>query len=114
MKILNKSNDKFLATEVILADTFISRLKGLMLKKNLEKGMAMLIYPCNMIHTSFMKFPIDVIFLSDEYEVISVIENILPWHISPLVRKSIIVLELPSGAIKNTNTKIGDFIEIIL
>lgn len=112
MEIINKNNNKLLASKVIIADTFITRFKGLMLKKNLEEDAAMLIHPCNSVHTFFMKFPLDIIFISKEYEVIYVMENMLPGKTSSFIRKSMGVLELPSGTIEKTNTKKGDFLNI--
>lgn len=84
-----------------------------MFKKKLEEETAMLIHPCNMVHTFFMKFPIDILFISKEYEALYAIENMLPQNISPFIRKAISVIELPSGTIEKTNTKKGDCLKII-
>jgi len=113
MEIINENTNKLLISNVIMADTFITRLKGLMFKKKLEENTAMLIHPCNMIHTFFMKFPLDILFISKEYEVIYVIENMLPGNTSPFIKKAMGVLELPAGTIEKTNTKKGDFLNII-
>ena len=113
MEIINKNNNKLLASKVIMADTFMTRLKGLMFKKNLEKDTAMLIHPCNSVHTFFMKFSLDILFISKEYEVIYVIENMLPGKTSPLIRKAMGVLEFTSGTIEKTNTKKGDFLNVV-
>lgn len=108
MKIINRNSSGILAQKVDIANTFMTRLKGLMFKKNLEENTGMLIYPCNMIHTFFMRFPLDVLFLSKEYKVIHIIENMIPGKTSSFVRKGKYVLELPIGTIKRTNTKKGD------
>ena len=112
MKIINENNSEILADEIIVADNFFTRLKGLMFRKSLEEKLAMLIYPCNSVHTFFMKFPLDIVFLSKEYEVLHIIENMMPRKISPYIRKTKSVLELPAGVIKNTKTKKGDFLKI--
>lgn len=113
MEIRNKSNNKIIASEVVMADTFITRLKGLMFKERLEEDSAMLICPCNSVHTFFMKFPLDILFISKEYEVLYVIKNMLPQNISPFIRKSFLVLELPVGTIEKTNTEKGDYLNMI-
>lgn len=113
MEIINKKNNEILAQKVIIADKFLSRLMGLMFKKKLEKNAGMLIYPCNSVHTFFMKFPIDVVFISKEYEVLYVIENMSPGKTSKFIKRAKSVLELPSGVIEKTKTKKGDFLRII-
>lgn len=114
MNIINKSNNSVLADNVIVADTFFYRLKGLMFKRTFEDNSAIVLYPCNSIHTFFMKFSLDVIFLSNDYKVIYLMKNIGPRRISPIVKNAKIVLELPSGVINKTGTKLGDFLNINL
>lgn len=113
MEIINKKNNEMLANKVIISDRFLSRLMGLMFKKKLQKNSSMLIYPCNSVHTFFMKFPIDIVFLSKEYEVLYVIENMLPGKMSPFIRNAKSVLELPSGVIEETKTKKGDLLNLV-
>jgi uncharacterized protein len=60
-----------------------------------------------------MKFPLDIIFISKEYEVFYVIENMLPANTSPFIKNAKRVLELPVGTIERTKTKKGDFLNII-
>ncbi len=69
------------------------------------------IVPCPMIHTFFMAFPIDVLFLDEELRVRKVIENLKPWRISPWVFSAKSVLELPGGSL-NGSVSIGDELEI--
>lgn len=107
-KITNMSNGNIIAEQAAYADTFISRLKGLMFRNNFNKGEALFIIPCNSIHTFWMKFPIDVVFLSKENTVIYIIENFQPNKISSLLRKAHSVIELPAGTIKECNIKKGD------
>lgn len=112
MNIINKSNNRVLANKVIVADTFINRLKGLMFEKSLGENTAIIIFPCNAIHTFFMRFSLDVIFISKENEVLYIIENMLPKRISPFIKRAKSVLELPAGTIKKTKTKKNDFLII--
>lgn len=107
-KITNMSNGNIIADQAAYADTFISRLRGLMFRNNFNKGEALVIIPCNSIHTFWMKFPIDVVFLSKENTVIYIIENFQPNKISPLFRKAHSVVELPIGTIKECSIKQGD------
>ncbi|HSQ87816.1 DUF192 domain-containing protein, partial [Romboutsia sp.] len=111
LRVINTEN-KIIAEDLIVADSFITRLKGLMFKKNFNKGEALIIKPCSSIHTFNMKFSIDVVFISKDNNVLYTIENLKPNRVSPIIRKSYSVLELPAGTIKETNIKIGNKILI--
>lgn len=112
MRIKNTSKGKFLAENCKVADTFRTRLRGLIGKSGLQTGDALFIKPCNSVHTLFMRFPIDVLFLDANNTVIFLIENMLPWKISPFVKKAKSVVEIPVGTIKASNTETGDSLEI--
>ena len=58
----------------------------------------------------FMQFPIDVIFLSRDNEIIKIYKNLKPWRISSIIRSAVCVIELPAGTIDNTSTEEGDTI----
>jgi hypothetical protein len=87
-------------------------MKGLLGKKELPQGEALWIKPCFSVHTFFMKFSIDVIFLNKKNQVIAAVRNLKPNRITRLYPQSLSVLELPTGTIDDTNTAIGDKIEI--
>jgi uncharacterized membrane protein (UPF0127 family) len=88
-----------LATNVEVANNIISRLLGLMFRKKMEEGKAMLISPCNSIHTFFMNFSIDVLFLDDQFKVIKIIRSMRPWRMSWPYWRASQVLELPAGTV---------------
>ncbi len=111
-KITNMSNGNIIAEQAAYADTFISRLRGLMFRNSFNKGEALVIVPCNSIHTFWMKFPIDVVFLSKENVVIYTIENFHPNKISSLLRKAHSVVELPVGTIKECSIQQEDLLMI--
>ena len=106
--IINKTKKVTLAEEVILAATAIKRMKGLLGLRKLNDKSAMVIKPCNSIHTFFMRFPIDVLFVDKYGKVIKAIANILPFRVSPVCFRSYFVIELPAGVIKSTLTAVGD------
>lgn len=86
------------------ADTFMKRFLGLMFKRAMPIGHGILLMPCSGIHTCFMRFPIDVIYLSDNYEVLG-IETVGPWRLGRHVKGAKMVLELPAGC--GAQLKIG-------
>lgn len=65
--------------EVEIADSFLKRLRGLMLRSHLDRGKGLLLAPCNSIHMLFMRFAIDVIYLDKEYCIKKIARNVLPW-----------------------------------
>ena len=84
-------------TRVDSADTFWKRSLGLMGKPRLEPGRGLLIPGCRSIHTCFMRFPIDAIFLDDHDRPVKIVRNIRPWRLAWGGLKACSVLEVESG-----------------
>ena len=112
MKAINLTRNTDLASNVVLAKGFFKRMKGLLLKKGMMKGEALLIAPCKGVHTIGMRFSIDVVFLNKNNEVIALRKSLRPNQLTPIYINSLTVLELPAGVIEATNTQVGDKIEI--
>jgi uncharacterized membrane protein (UPF0127 family) len=112
MKAVNLSNQRELATNLVATRNIFGRIKGLLGKDSLPPGEALLIKPCNAIHTIGMRFAIDVIFLSRDNHVIAVSKNLRPNHLSPIHFRATSVIELPAGTIEATETALGDEVGI--
>ncbi|MDD2689300.1 MAG: DUF192 domain-containing protein [Candidatus Omnitrophica bacterium] len=112
MQIINKSKAVSLASEVIVADKTFSRLRGLLGRDSLNRGEALIIKPCNSIHTFFMRFPIDVLFIGKGNKVIKAISGIKPFRLSGIYINACFAIELPSGVIFESSTYEGDEITI--
>jgi uncharacterized protein len=80
-----------------LADGFASRFFGLMGRSSLPHGDGMLFAPGGTIHTFFMRFPLDVAFLSREGGVLRVAGGVRPWRLTRAPRGTTFVLELAAG-----------------
>lgn len=113
MRCFNPQTQEVFADDLKLNNTFFSRLAGLMFKKNLPIGSGIILKPCTQIHTCFMRFNIDVIFLDKDLQVLHVIENMPPWRISPLFLKSYYTVELPAGTLKG-RVKKGETLALAL
>lgn len=100
-----------LPLSVETADTFWSRFCGLMFRKELVQGNCLHIIPCNSIHMLFMRFSIDVIFLSNEREIVKLKRGVRPWAMVWPVRKAHSVLEMPVGSVAKLNLKTGDILD---
>jgi len=77
----------------------------------MEPDEGLWIIPCPMIHTFFMRFSIDVLFLDKELRVRHVVENMMPWRMSRWVFSAHSVLELPAGTLDGSVSN-GDRLEI--
>lgn len=93
-------NDNVLADRVSCADSFFSRLKGLMFRRELSAGEGLLLKNCSSIHTCFMRFTIDVIYLSGKNTVLYT-ETVRPWRCGKHVKGTKHVLELTENAAKD-------------
>ncbi len=113
MKIINLKNNAVLADRARVADTFWSRLIGLLNRNSLGKGEALILKPSNAIHTLFMRFSIDVLFLDKNGKVIGLLSVFRPFRFSPIYSGSRLTIELPEDTIKLTQTKLGDVVQIM-
>lgn len=112
--VYNKTRETFVATEAMLADTYFQRLIGLLgkTKRWAQIGHGLWIVPSRGVHTIGMMFPIDLIFLSSEKQVVHVEEHLRPFRISKVSLKATSVLELPPHTIYRSRTQVGDVLEI--
>jgi uncharacterized protein len=110
----NKTRQVYLATELNVAQTHWSRLRGLLgvSPDDFRNGCGLWIHPCHGVHTLAMRFPIDVVYLNRAGTVVHVEHNLQPWRFSPIRMQAASVLELPSHTVARTETALGDSIEI--
>ena len=115
--LIHKKSRQTLAQNVITVRGFFSRLRGLMWKNDFPSTHTMWILPCKGgIHTCFMKFSIDVIFVNRSLEITSVYKNIHPWKlVEPflsLFSKTYSVFEFKSPALDSYHLQKGDQLEM--
>ena len=117
MIAVNATTGKTLAPKVGVADDSASRGKGLLGRDAMGADEGLWIttptwfVPCPTIHTFFMKFSIDVVFLDAELRAVRVIEDMRPWRLSPWVASARSVLELAGGVLRG-GVSIGDRLEL--
>jgi len=92
--------------KIIRANTYLSRVKGLLGRDSLPADTGLLLKPCKQVHTFFMKFTIDVIFLDKNKKIIH-LETLKPFRVSKYVWKARAVVEFPEGTIKQHNLTKG-------
>lgn len=93
-----------------VADSFWSNFRGLMLAPPLPPGAGLVIVPCSSIHTQFMRFPIDVLYVNKEDAIVGIDRNLRPWRIGRFYKKVHYVVELPAGGAEGC--QVGDKIAI--
>ena len=112
MKATDLTTGKELAPNLAVADTFFTRLIGLLGRHSLSPGEGLWIKRCNSIHTFGMRFPIDVVFLDEQRHVVGLAKSLRPNRISPRFSSAKSVIELPAGTIDATDTARGDHVEV--
>jgi uncharacterized protein len=112
----NRTRNLPLATSLAVADTHWTRLRGLLgLSPNdFRNGYGLWIVPCHGVHTLGMGFPIDVVYLDSNRTVVHVQSELKPWRFAAIRTQAASVLELPIRTVAETQTAIGDKIEIII
>lgn len=96
-----------LRLRLMTAKTTFARFRGLMLRRSMPPDCALLITPCNWIHSMFMLFSIDAVFLNKEMEVVA-IKHLNPFNLSMPVKKAQCVLEMKAGLSAQCNILAGD------
>jgi len=100
IKLICQKKNIVLGEKIFVASTFLERLKGLMCDKSLGVEFdGMLIKPCNSIHTFFMNYKIDVLFLNKEYKVVKILRSIGPWRLTKIYLQANQVLEMEGGKV---------------
>ena len=103
----NETRQTTLADGAAVANTSASRRTGLLKHERLEPGDGLLISPCSAVHTFFMKFPIDLVYLDKRRKVRKVRRAVPAWRLSACLTAHS-VLELPAGTVERTGTEVGD------
>ena len=113
MRLINQTKNTILAEDIYLANLPFKRIRGLLGRKVFLPEQAIILEPCNSVHTFFMHFPIDILFLDKNYKVIKVLPKFNPNRISNIYWHSKRVIELPTGKINLTNTQISDQLQLL-
>jgi uncharacterized protein len=106
--VFNKTKESFLGLNVRCANTSFARLKGLLGMFSLPSDQGLWVVPSRGIHTIGVLFPIDVVYLDADREVIHVLEHVGPFRLTPILWKSDSILQLPPHTIYASDTKVGD------
>jgi uncharacterized membrane protein (UPF0127 family) len=112
LQLVNRTRDSVLATSLEVADTAEKRNKGLLGRKELASGGGLWIIPCESVHTFFMQFAIDLIYLDRQKRIRKLRHAVPAWRMSACLSAHS-VIELPAGTILNSRTEPGDTLEFL-
>jgi len=112
MVIRNQTRNTVLADAADVADTSAKRRTGLLKHERLDPGQGLWIVPCESVHSFFMKFAIDLVYLDRNKKVRKVRHRMVPWRLSACLTAHSIV-ELPAGAVAASGTEAGDQLEMV-
>src|SRR5262245_24421079 len=90
-----------------MAETRRERRRGLLGRDGLDDGEALMLIPCMAVHTAFMRFPIDVIFVDGDGRVVRKVSHLKPWRMA-MCASGRSVIELPAGRLEKSPVNIGD------
>ena len=93
--------------EIKIADSFLTRLAGLMFRKKWPQAAALLLAPCNSVHMCFMRFAIDVVYIDKDYRILKIVKSLKPWIGLSMCRKAWAVLELTEGGADRCGLVVG-------
>lgn len=107
-RIVNETRGTLVAQDVQVADGVWSRFWGLMGRRRLPEGGGLLLKPSSSIHTAFMRFPIDVVFLDRELRVVKVVPEMKPFRVTMAFGGAHSALELNAGAAARAQVEADD------
>lgn len=113
LQVIDRQSNQLIIKDLKTAYTFWSRLKGLMLTDSISDNYGLHIAPCSSIHTFFMKYCIDVIYLNEHKEIIGMEENLSPGKLGKRFSGARSVIELPAGGIKKVSITVGQTLAFV-
>ncbi len=108
IEIWNETKGTVVSDQTRVADTFRTRFWGLLGRRSLPKGHGLLLRPSSSVHTVFMRFAIDVVFLGKDNRVVKVVPEMKPFRVTAAIGSAHYVLELPPGAAAHAQVERGD------
>jgi len=108
MRLIRRDDDAVIAEQVETARRLVRRIVGLIGRREFPPGCALVIPRCRQVHTFFMRFPIDVVFLDEDNRVLRAESDVKPYGITGRCRGGFAVVELPAGTVARFGICPGD------
>jgi uncharacterized membrane protein (UPF0127 family) len=110
--IVNLTRESVVCEQVVIADRALPRMRGLLGRWALPSGEGLLLRPAPSIHTAFLRFPIDVVFLDSDLRVIRLVQRLMPWRAASALRAKA-VLELSAGESARRELRLRDQLAVV-
>lgn len=111
-RLVNLTRGSVVAERVERAEGALQRMRGLLGRAGLADGEALVIAPCTSIHTFFMRFPLDVLFLDRGLAVLRALEAVPPFRATRLHLRAACAVELAAGSLRRSGTRAGDLLRL--
>jgi uncharacterized protein len=111
--VQNANRDTVLGEAIEVAETSAKRAKGLLGRDALAAGEGLLFKHCSSLHTLFMRFAIDIAFISKEGKVLKLAHAVPPFRICVAPLRAHYALELPAGSLEASGTKLHDMVKFV-
>jgi uncharacterized protein len=108
IRVVNQTRGTLLGSRVRLADDMASRVRGFLFRPPPAAGEGILLSPCKAVHMYGVRFPLDVVFISEQGQVVATYRDLAPWRRSAMHGSALHALELPAGSIRASGTLVGD------
>ena len=108
---LERQDGSLVCERCLLAETPLTRARGLLGRAGLERGEGILLRPASSVHMWFMRFAIDAAFLDRDGRVLRIAEHLRPWRIAGC-RGAKSVIELPAGECGRVGLAAGDLVRV--
>ena len=108
--LVHRQTSQTISSLVEVAATRRTRRRGLLGRKTMDASEALIIAPCFAIHTAFMQFAIDVVFIDSRGRVLKIVRELPPWRMA-IAPRAHAVIELAAGALKSRDLKVGDAVD---
>ena len=113
MIVKNSQRATVLGEAIEVALTASQRVRGLLGRECLEDGQGLLFKNCSSLHTFFMHFPIDIVFMDKKGKVLQVAMEVRPFKLVAAPFRAFYALELPTGAVGSSGTRVGDVLDFV-
>lgn len=108
IRVVNRSRGTLLGNRIMLVDSWPGRLRGYLGRPEPQPGEGMLLVRCNAVHMYGLHFALDLVFLDEKGTVVSTVPELQPWTRTKKVPDGHSALELPTGVIAASRTRVGD------
>ena len=113
-QLADSATGRLVVSSLEIARTLWTQTVGLMGSPGIDDDAGLLILRCNSIHTCFVRFRIDVVFLDEQLRVVRIFPDLAPWRIAGPVRGAKSALELPAGTVRQQHIAVGQRMQLKL